>query len=146
MFHSERPWTTLVWHYQPTRFLPLGHIQRWSDGDCSKDLRTASFQTNAHASENSKARPFVEVLFVTLQLRVNFWATISVFPPKFIPAPLTCYWLELCSNAFSTIHHPSHPHTHTSVLVQQMTEVGYTISSDIVRGQLSIFLGCFDSL
>lgn len=105
--------TTLVWHYQPTCFLPLGHIQRWSDGDCSNNLRTASFQTNAHASENSKARPFVEVLFVTLQLRVNFWATISVFPPKFIPAPLTCYWLEPSCNPFSTIHHPpTHTPTH----------------------------------
>lgn len=61
--HLERP-CLLPWCgiKQLTYFLPLGQIQRWSDGGWSKDLRTASFQTNAHPSENSKARPFVEVL------------------------------------------------------------------------------------
>lgn len=94
--------------------------------------------------QKQQGQIFCRGVFMTLRWRVIFLATISVFPLKFILVPLTCYWIDPNCPAFSTIHHP-HP-LHTSVLVQPMTEVGYTISSDIGRGQLSISLGRFASL
>lgn len=120
---------------------------RYPDGGWSKDLKIASFQTNAHASEKSKARLlFLEMLLRHCNWGLNFWQQFLFF----LQSLLLNLWLVIRLSPVAVHFQPSPsappPSSHTSVLAQQMTEVGYTISSDIARGQLSIFLCCFDSL
>lgn len=112
--------TALVWHQIASLFLSF-EIDSKIDWGWNKDLRRASFQANkCSCFWKQQGQTVYRGTFVTLHLRVNFLATVSFFPFKFIPARLTCYWIKPCCDAFSSIHHLhspihtlSHPHIST---------------------------------
>ena len=110
----ERPcFSTLVWHQAANLLLSFGADSERVRWRLEQRFESSFFPDKCSCFRKQHGQTFCRGAFVTLQLRVNFLATVSVFPPKFIPVPLTCCWTEPCCNTFSTIHHhpsPTCPH------------------------------------